>query len=268
MAKADHEVDHAIDLNADVGESFGPWPMGADEALMPLVTSVSIACGAHAGDPVVMRRTLDLARHHHIAVGAHPGYPDLQGFGRRVMTMPPTEVEAWMLAQIGALAGVARAVGVTLRHVKVHGALYNQAADDPALAEAIARAVRTFDPDLILMARAGSIQVAVAKAAGLRVAEEAFADRGYDAHGRLVSRTQPGALISKPADAAARVVHLLQTGQIATVDGALLALRADTICIHSDSPGAPQIAGAVRDALLAAGITPTPLHKSLPLPGN
>lgn len=254
-----------VDLNADMGESFGPWPMGADEALMPLVTSVNIACGAHAGDPLVMRRTLALAARHHVAVGAHPGYPDLQGFGRRAMAMPPTEVEAWVLAQIGALAGVARAVGVPLRHVKAHGALYNQASDDPALAEAIARAVRTFDPTLVLVARAGSLQVEAAQAAGLHVAEEAFADRGYDAQGRLVGRTQPGALVSKPEDAAARVVRLLQTGQIPALDGTVLSLRADTICFHSDSPGAPRIAGAVRDALLAAGITPTPLHQHLNL---
>lgn len=253
----------AVDLNADVGESFGPWPMGADEALMPLVSSVSIACGAHAGDPLVMRRTLELARVHHVAVGAHPGYPDLQGFGRRAMGMQSAEVEAWVLAQIGALAGVARSVGVLLSHVKPHGALYNQAADDVMLAEAIARAVHLFDSDLVLVARAGSVQVDVARAAGLRVAQEAFADRGYDAQGRLVSRASPGALVSEPEDAATRVVGLLQTGHIVAVDGTLLSLRADTICIHSDNPGAPCIAEAVRRGLNAAGIVLTPLSQLL-----
>lgn len=251
----------AIDLNADMGESFGAWPMGADEALMPLVTSASIACGAHAGDPLVMRRTLELAAHFGVAAGAHPGYPDLQGFGRRPVALTPGEVEAWMLAQIGALAGVARGVGVPLRHVKPHGALYNQAADDPALAEAIARVVRAYDADLVLVARAGSLQARVARAVGLRVAEEAFADRGYDAQGRLVSRTQPGALVSRPLDAAARVVEWLRTGHLAAVDGAPLALRADTLCIHSDSPGAAEIAQAVREALVAAGVTLTPLYQ-------
>lgn len=250
----------AVDLNADVGESFGPWPMGADAALMPLVSSVSIACGAHAGDPLVMRRTLELAAAHGVAVGAHPGYPDLQGFGRRVLALPPGEVEVWILAQIGALAGVARAVGVPLRHVKPHGALYNQAADDGALAEAIARAVRAFDPGLVLVARAGSLQVDIAKAAGLRVAEEAFADRGYDAQGRLVSRTHADALVSAPDVAASRAVRLVQTGEVTAVDGARLSLRADTICIHSDSPDAARIAAAVHDALIAAGISLTPLY--------
>jgi UPF0271 protein len=233
--------------------------MGADEALMPLVTSVSVACGAHAGDPVVMRRTLELAEAHHVAVGAHPGYPDLQGFGRRALAMAPSEVEAWTLAQIGALAGVARAVGVPLRHVKPHGALYNQAAEDEALAEAIARAVRSFDPDLTLVVRAGSPQVGVSRAAGLRVAEEAFADRGYDAQGRLAPRGRPDALVRRPEEAASRVVDLLQTGQITAVDGTPLTLRADTICFHSDSPGAARMAEAVRDALVAAGIRLAPM---------
>lgn len=251
-----------IDLNADMGESFGPWPMGADEALMPLVTSVSVACGAHAGDPVVMRRTLELAAAHRVAVGAHPGYPDLQGFGRRALAMAPAEVEAWTLAQIGALAGVARAVGVPLRHVKPHGALYNQAAEDEALAEAIARAVRAFDPDLTLVVRAGSPQVEVSKAAGLRVAEEAFADRGYDAHGRLVSRGHPDALVRRPEEAASRMLGLLRSGTIMAVDGTPLTLRADTICFHSDSPGAARMAEAVRDALIAAGVSLAPMSLS------
>ncbi|HEV2235460.1 MAG TPA: 5-oxoprolinase subunit PxpA, partial [Ktedonobacterales bacterium] len=159
-----------VDLNCDAGEAFGLWPMGDDANLIPLMTSVSIACGAHAGDPLVMRRTVELAAQADVAVGAHPGYPDLQGFGRRALPLSPYEVEQWLLAQIGALAGVARAVGVSLRHVKPHGALYNAAADDPALAEAIARAVRAYDPALVLVARAGSAQVAAGRAAGLRVA--------------------------------------------------------------------------------------------------
>jgi UPF0271 protein len=249
-----------IDLNCDAGESFGPWPMGDDERLIPLMTSVSIACGAHAGDPLVMRRTLALAARHSVAAGAHPGYPDLQGFGRRALALAPDEVEAWLLAQIGALAGVARAVGVALRHVKPHGALYNAAADDEALAGTVARAVRTFDPSLVLVARAGSLQVEVARGLGLRVAEEAFADRGYDAQGRLLPRGAAAALLADPALAAERAVALLRTGRLAAADGTPLRLRADTLCIHSDTPGAVPIAYAVRDALMAAGARLRPLH--------
>ncbi len=251
----------ALDLNCDAGEAYGPWPMGDDAALIPLVTSVNIACGAHAGDPLVMRRTLELAKRHAVSAGAHPGYPDLHGFGRRVLPMTPGEVESWMLAQIGALAGVARAVGVPLRHVKPHGALYNVAADDPALAEAIARAVRSFDPQLVLVARAGSVQVAISRAAGLRVAEEAFADRGYDAQGRLLPRGTPGALIAGPEQAATRASELARTGEMATGEGSRLGLHPTTLCVHSDTPGASAIAVAVREALLGAGVRLRPLYE-------
>jgi UPF0271 protein len=249
-----------LDLNCDAGEAYGPWPMGDDEHLIPLVTSVNIACGAHAGDPMVMRRTLELAKRHEVAVGAHPSYPDRHGFGRRVLPMAPGEIELWMLAQIGALAGVARAVGVPLRHVKPHGALYNVAADDAAIAEAIARAVRAFDPELILVARAGSAQVGISRGMGLRVAEEAFADRGYDAAGRLLPRGTGGALMAGPEPAAARVVELVRTGALATGEGDRLSLRPATLCIHSDTPGAGAIAAAVRTALLAAGVRLRPLY--------
>lgn len=249
----------AIDLNCDAGEGFGPWPMGDDEALIPLVTSVSVACGAHAGDPVVMRRTIELAARHGVAVGAHPGYPDLQGFGRRPLAMRPAEVGLWMLAQIGALDGVARSVGVRLQHVKPHGALYNTAADDATLAEAVAESVRTYDPNLVLVARAGSVQATAGRAAGLRVAEEAFADRGYDAQGRLLPRGEAGALVSDPATAAARAVALLREGGMRVGDGSWLVQRPTTLCIHSDTPGAAAVAAAVRQALLDAGIELRPL---------
>lgn len=251
----------AIDLNCDAGEAFGPWPMGDDDALIPLMTSVNIACGAHAGDPLVMRRTVALAARHSVAVGAHPGYPDLQGFGRRALALAPGEVEAWVLAQMGALAGVARAAGVALQHVKPHGALYNTAADDPALAEAIARAVQSFDPALVLVARARSLQVEVARSLGLRVAEEAFADRGYDAHGRLLARGAPGALLTDTDTdaAAARAVRLVREGGLPAADGTWLALRPQTLCIHSDTPGAAKTAAAVRAALVDAGVRLRPL---------
>ncbi len=248
-----------IDLNCDAGEGYGAWRMGEDEALIPLMTSVNIACGAHAGDPLVMRRTIALAQQHGVAIGAHPGYPDLHGFGRRVVPMPPDDVSAWLLAQIGALAGVARSLGATLQHVKPHGALYNVAADDPALAEAVARAVLAFDPALILVARAGSLQAQISRDLGLRVAEEAFIDRGYDAQGRLVARGTPGALIHDPALAAQRGVALARQEPITANDGTPLTLRAATLCIHSDTAGAPALAAALRTALERAGIVIRPL---------
>lgn len=250
-----------VDLNCDAGESFGFWTMGDDETLIPLMTSVNIACGAHAGDPLVMRRTLLLAKQHNVAVGAHPGYPDIRGFGRRELALSPDEVEAWTLAQIGALDAIARGAGVTLKHVKPHGALYNVAAEDEALAEAVVRAVRAFNPELALVARAGSRMVEVARAGGLRVAEEAFADRGYDAMGRLLPRSLPGALLGDPHGAAERAVTLLQTGELTSVDGNTLHMRPQTLCIHSDTTGAAAIAAAVCMALLAAGVRLRPLFE-------
>ncbi len=242
-----------IDLNCDAGEAFGPWPMGDDGALIPQMTSVNIACGAHAGDPVVMRRTVELAIQHRVAIGAHPGYPDLQGFGRRAMALTPDEVEAWMLAQIGALSGVMRAAGATMQHVKPHGALYNAAADDMQLAMAVARAVRGFDPNLILVARANSLQVKVGRDMGLRVAEEAFIDRGYDAQGRLLPRNHPAALIKDPQAAASRAVKLIQDGGLTTGDGTWISLRPHTLCVHSDTAGAAALAAHVRTALTESG---------------
>ena len=250
-----------IDLNCDAGESFGLWPMGDDEALMPLMTSVNIACGAHAGDPLVMRRTLLLAKAHNVAVGAHPGYPDLYGFGRRALPLTPDEVEAWTLAQLGALDAMARGVGTALRHVKPHGALYNTAADDEALAEAIVRAVCAFDPALALVARAGSPMA------------RWRARMGYvwpKKHSPTVAMTRwvgcchevaPGALLDDPQLAAERAVSLLRTGELMTAEGVVARLRPQTLCIHSDTRGAVAIAGAVRAALLAAGITLRPLHE-------
>lgn len=250
-----------IDINCDAGEAFGPWPMGDDEALMPLVTSVSIACGAHAGDPLVMQRTLALAAKHGVSVGAHPSYPDLQGFGRRKMDLRPDEVYAWVLAQIGTLGAMARAGGQRLRHVKPHGALYNAAADFEALAQAIARAVRAYDPELVLVARAGSIQAQAGRALGLRVAEEAFADRGYDALGRLLPRGVRGAVGIGPEAAGERAVALVRSGTIRAADGTPLTLHPQTICIHSDTPGAAAIARAVRSALEDAGVRLRPLYE-------
>ena len=258
---AHEKLVHEIDLNCDAGESFGHWPMGDDATLIPLMTSVNIACGAHAGDPLVMHRTLLLAKELNVAVGAHPGYPDLHGFGRRAMALTPDEVEAWTLAQLGALDAIARSVGVVLRHVKPHGALYNTAADDETQTAAVVRAVRAFNPDLTLVARAGSGMVTAAREAGLRVAEEAFVDRGYDSKGRLLSRSHPNAMVSDPQVAAVRAVTLLQTGTLAAADGATLRIHPQTLCVHSDTNGAAAIASAVRTALSMAGIALRPLHE-------
>jgi UPF0271 protein len=244
----------SIDLNCDCGESFGPWGMGDDEAVLPHVTSANVACGAHAGDPMVMRRTVRLCYQLGVTVGAHPGFPDLQGFGRRAMAMSPDEIEASVLAQIGALHAVAHAEGVTLRHVKAHGALYNVAAATPAVAEAIARAVAAFSRELTLVGLAGSHLIAAGEAAGLTVAREAFADRGYAADGSLVPRGAPGALIHDPAASLAQALSIVAEGHALSPDGARVPIVADTLCLHGDAQGAAARAAHLRQGLVAAGV--------------
>jgi UPF0271 protein len=248
-----------IDLNSDVGESFGPWPMGADAELIPLVTSVNVACGFHAGGPDVMERTVGLAAASGAAVGAHPGYPDLAGFGRRDLEMPAKELEAAVLYQVAALEGFCRAAGVPLRHVKPHGALYNRSARDAAVAAAVARGVARFSRDLILVGLAGSLSLEAGREAGLRVAAEAFADRRYEADGSLRARQLPGAVLEDVADAAAQAVSICRDGVALAHDGSSVSIAAETLCIHGDTPGAPAIARAVRDALEAAGCAVAPL---------
>jgi UPF0271 protein len=235
--------------------------MGNDETLIPLMTSVNIACGAHAGDPLVMRRTVELALESNVAIGAHPGYPDLQGFGRRALALSPSEVEAWILAQIGALFGMARAAGATISHVKLHGALYNQASDDPLLATAVARCVLAFDPELILIGRSGSIQIRIARELGLAVAEEVFIDRGYDAEGRLLPRHQPDSLITDPTAVERRATELVQRHGLYAADGTWLSLAADTLCIHSDTPGAALLARHLRERLNQLGAELLPIRQ-------
>ena len=247
-----------IDLNADVGESLGPWPMGDDERLIPLVSSVNVACGAHAGDPLTIDRTVRFAAGHGVAVGAHPGYPDLVGFGRREMELAADELEASIVYQVGAVAAFAAAAGVPLRHVKPHGALYNRAARDPVQAATIARAVRRVSADLILVGLAGSAILQAGADAGLPTAAEAFADRAYEADGSLRSRRLPGALLADAGAAAAQALSVVRDGRVTTHDGESLAVRADTICIHGDTPGAAEFARAVRSALEAAGVEIVP----------
>jgi UPF0271 protein len=257
MAEAQQSGTRRIDLNADMGESFGPWPMGHDERLMSSITSANIACGFHAGDPQVMRRTLGLARTHGVAVGAHPGFPDLVGFGRREMRASPAEIEDFVLYQVAALAGMARAEGLTLQHVKAHGALYNMAAGDETLAAAIARGVAAFDRSLILFGLPNSALLTAGRAAGLRVAAEAFADRAYDPDGSLQSRSKPGSVIHDPQTVVARAVRMVTTGAVVATNGTTIALEADTLCLHGDTPGAADLAARVREALEQAGVQVT-----------
>ncbi len=249
-----------IDLNCDMGESFGRYTLGDDAAMLDIVTSANVACGLHAGDPMVMQSTVTLAARKGVAVGAHPGYPDLQGFGRRAMALTPAEIETAVLYQIGALAGFARAAGVRLVHVKPHGALYNVAARDEAVAEAIVRAVAAFDPALIVVTLPDSALRHAAQAAGLHVACEGFADRAYREDGSLVPRSEPGAVIHDPAQAAARAIRMVTRGEVAAITGKVVPLHIDTLCIHGDTPDAVGIAAVLRAALEAAGVVVAPLR--------
>jgi len=245
-----------VDLNADLGESFGAWRLGDDERLVAQITSANVACGFHAGDFRVMEATVALCRRAGVAVGAQPGYPDLLGFGRRPLPFDPDEVESLVRYQIGALEAFCRASGVEMQHVKPHGALYNQAAGDDRLAAAIARAVARFSADLALYGLASSEPMATAAAdAGLRFVPEAFADRRYLADGTLQPRTERGSLVTDPRAAAAQAVAIATDGAVDAVDGGRVALRAATICCHGDTPGAVEIASSVRHALEAAGVT-------------
>ena len=244
-----------IDLNADVGESFGVYSLGADAALMRSITSASIAAGFHAGDPSVLRRTVRLAKSLGVAIGAHPGFPDLVGFGRRELEVSPAEAEDLVLYQIAAVAGVAAAEGTKLQHVKPHGALFNMAVRDPVLAAAIANAVAAFDRSLILFGLAGSEIISAGRAAGLRVAAEIFADRAYQPDGSLTPRTRPGAVIHDAGAVASRAVRMITDRVADAIDGTIVPVEADTICVHGDTPGAAELASGLRARLEAAGVT-------------
>lgn len=244
-----------MDLNADLGESYGRWTLGDDERLVGQLSSANLACGFHAGDFRVMEATVVLCRRAGVAVGAQPGYPDLLGFGRRPMPFEPDEVESMVRYQIGALEAFCRAAGVDMQHVKPHGALYNQAAADPALAAAIARATARFSRDLLLFGLAGSEPMASAAAdAGLRFVPEAFADRRYLPDGSLQPRSEPGSVLTDPDEAATQALAIAR-GEITAADGATLSMRAESICCHGDTPGAVAIAAAVRTGLEGAGVT-------------
>lgn len=239
-----------IDLNCDLGESFGRYAIGDDASIMPLITSANIACGFHAGDSLTMQATVKLAKQHGVAIGAHPGWPDLQGFGRRDMSLSPEETESLVLYQIGALAAFAKAEGAELHHIKPHGALYNQSARERRLAEAIARAVKRFSVDLVLVGLAGSGSVEAAQEMGLRVMQEGFPDRGYTSEGQLISRGQADAILSSVEEVAEHAVELARNG----IQFGEKRVRVDTLCLHGDNIHAVENARAVRLALQRAGI--------------
>ncbi len=249
-----------IDVNSDMGESYGAWKMGDDEALMPHITSASVACGWHAGDPSVMRVTVGLVKRHGVRLGAHPGYPDLLGFGRRPMQISPDEARDYVLYQIGALAIFAKAEGIRLQHVKPHGGMYNLAARDRTLSKAIAEAVAEADPTLILVGPPESELVAAGQEAGLKVAREGFGDRAYNEDGSLVSRRVPGALVTDPDTVADRVLMMLE-GKVKAITGRIIATAVDTVCLHGDTPGVPAIAIRLRGRLAQAGVKVVPLEE-------
>jgi UPF0271 protein len=243
-----------IDLNCDMGEGFGPWPMGNDAVLMQHITSANIACGFHAGDPVIMRKTVRLALEHGVAIGAHPGFPDLQGFGRREMKLPPDEIYTMTLYQIGALQAIVRAEGGILHHVKPHGALYNMAAKDRALADAIAQATQKAGADLLLYGLSGSALVEAGKAIGLRTASEVFADRTYQDDGSLTPRSQPDALVENAEQAVAQALRMVQNQSVVSLNGKIVSLVSETICLHGDGMHALEFASAIVAAFQKNGI--------------
>ena len=250
---------YSIDLNSDLGESFGRYTLGLDDQIIPLVSSANVACGQHAGDPMVMRDTVRMAADAGIAIGAHPGYPDLQGFGRRDMNLSPDEAYSYMLYQIGALQAFCAAAGVPLRHVKPHGQLYNHAAIDPELAAALAQAVRDVDDRLVLVGLANGALVDEGRKLGLTTAEEFFTDRNYTDEGKLVNRNDPAALIRSEEEAIERVKNAIRDGAILSVNGKLIDLHPDTICVHGDSPTALAFVRRTREALEEDGIAIKPV---------
>ncbi|MCB8882141.1 5-oxoprolinase subunit PxpA [Acidisoma cellulosilytica] len=253
-----------LDLNSDLGESFGAWTMGHDEAMLDIVTSANIACGFHAGDPLVMHRTMVAAQARSVSIGAHPGFLDLWGFGRRpIQGDRPEEIEKMVIYQIGAAAALAQSLGLRLAHIKAHGALANQAMVDPDLARALARATRAVDRDLIVVVMPGLALEKAALAEGLLVAREVYADRTYDDDGNLTSRKKPGAVIEDADVATQRILAMLDDGAITTTTGKRLPIAVDTICVHGDNTHAVAMAGSLRAALDKAGCTLAPFPSFL-----
>lgn len=243
-----------VDLNSDLGESFGRYTIGNDDKIIPLITSANVACGYHASDPVVMNKTIAMAKEAGIRVGAHPGFPDLMGFGRRNMNVSKEEAKAYTLYQLGALDAFCRAQGVKMQHVKPHGALYNMAAKDYELSVAICEAIKEFDDSLIVMALSGGELVHAAKDMGLRVALEVFADRAYEEDGSLVARTKEGAMITDEEEAIRRVIRMVKEKKVTAITGKDIDIKADSICVHGDGAKALAFVERIREAMQAEGI--------------
>lgn len=252
---------YRVDLNSDLGESFGRYTLGMDERVIPLITSANIACGYHASDPVVMAKTVSLAKEAGIRVGAHPGFPDLMGFGRRNMAVTSQEARAYVLYQLGALEGFCRSAGLKLQHVKPHGALYNMAAKDYELARGICQAIAEFDKELIVLALSGGQLAHAAQEMGLRTALEVFADRAYEEDGTLVGRGKPGAMITDEEEAIARVIRMIKDQTVRAITGKDIAIRVDSICVHGDGEKALAFVERIRQAFGEAGISLCPLEK-------
>lgn len=253
-----------IDINSDLGESFGAWSMGDDDAMLDVVTSANVACGFHAGDPAGILRTLKSAAAKNVTIGAHVAYPDKVGFGRRNMDLASDELTADVIYQIGALQGLAKAAGTSVRYVKPHGALYNTIAHDRRQALAVIAAIRAIDPTLILVALAGSELIEWARNEGLQCVAEAFADRAYTPQGTLVSRREPGALLHDPQRVAQRMLRLVQDGTLEAIDGTLTRIQADSICVHGDSPAAVAMARELRRVLEQANLALQPFAGGRP----
>jgi UPF0271 protein len=255
-----------MDINCDMGESFGAYKLGLDEEVIKYITSANIACGYHAGDPLVMERTISLAKEHGVSVGAHPSFPDLMGFGRRNMDATLPEIKGYVIYQIGALQAFAKAQGLRVEHVKAHGALYLMAVEDEKISEALVEAIASVDKDLIFVALAGSKgekMTKIGEKIGLRVAYEAFPDRAYTPEGTLVSRRQPGAVIKEPDVVAQRALMMAKEGKVVAIDGTEIPLQAETLCVHGDTPGAVNLVKNIRETLTAAGVEVIPLPKFL-----
>ena len=253
-----------IDINCDMGESFGAYKLGLDEEIIRYITSANIACGYHAGDPLVMEKTISLAKNHGVSVGAHPGFPDLMGFGRRNIDATLTEIKGYVIYQIGALQAFAKAQGLKVEHVKPHGALYLMAVEDEKISEAIVEAIAGVDKDLIFVALAGSKgerMTKIGEKVGLRVAYEAFPDRAYTSEGTLVSRRQPGAVINDPDVVAQRALMMAKEGKVVAIDGTEIPFRPETLCVHGDTPGAVNLVKIIKQILTEAGVEVTSLSK-------
>ncbi len=248
-----------VDLNSDLGESFGRYTLGMDDQILPVISSANVACSFHASDPVVMEKTVKLAKASGVAVGAHPGYPDLMGFGRRSMVISPDEARAYILYQLGALYAFLKPLGMEMQHVKPHGAFYNMAAKDYELSRAICQAVKDFDPHLILLGLSGSQHIRAAEDVGLRAVSEVFADRAYEEDGTLVNRKKPGAMITDEDEAIRRVVRMVKEGKVTAITGRDIPIRAESICVHGDGEKALLFSKRIRAAMEAEGVAVLPM---------